>query len=203
LLSPLFDGVEAFAVLEQRVAALPSTRERGDAFEVFAEAYLATQRITETAEVWPFEAIPLRERKSLGLDTGRDMGVDGVYRTTSGEHRAYQVKFRAGRPKLTWEELSTFMGLSDRVGTRVLFTNCDLPPVCRATVKVEGSEHCPEPLTATRITPSCTNPSRPTAPTSARAPEAGCLSVTKAGEPERRTPSNPLTPIKPAPRASA
>jgi len=124
----IFDGLDTFAVLEARLAGLPSNQKRGDAFEVFAEAYLATQRITEADEVWPFNAIPLQEKQSLGLDTGRDMGVDGLYRTTSGEHRAYQVKFRSGRPRLAWEELSTFMGLSDGVPMRVLFTNCDALP---------------------------------------------------------------------------
>ena len=35
----LFDRLEGFADLEARIAALPTQQERGDAFEVFAEAY--------------------------------------------------------------------------------------------------------------------------------------------------------------------
>jgi hypothetical protein len=35
------------------------------------------------------------------------MGVDGVFQTRAEEFSAYQVKFRAGRPALTWAELST------------------------------------------------------------------------------------------------
>src|ERR1035438_2522261 len=45
---------------------------------------------------------------------------------------AYQVKFRTGRPALTWRELSTFIGLADspHIHSRVLLTNCDeLPAV--------------------------------------------------------------------------
>ena len=58
------------------------------------------------------------------------MGADGVYKTWAGQYNAYQSKFRTGRPALTWQELSTFMGLTDQVGERVLFTNCDdLSPV--------------------------------------------------------------------------
>jgi hypothetical protein len=58
------------------------------------------------------------------------MGADGVYKTWAGQYNAYQSKFRTGRPALTWQELSTFMGLTDQVGRRVLFTNCDdLSPV--------------------------------------------------------------------------
>ncbi|WP_170067314.1 DEAD/DEAH box helicase [Malikia spinosa] len=124
----LFDGLNAFSELETRLSALPTNKERGDAFEIFAEAYFATQKIALARDVWPFEAIPLVQRRSLSLDTGRDMGVDGLYETTDGELRAYQVKFRSRRPALTWDELSTFMGLTDQVSQRVLFTNCDTLP---------------------------------------------------------------------------
>jgi predicted helicase len=57
------------------------------------------------------------------------MGVDGVFETRLGRFNAYQVKFRTGRTSLTWQELSTFMGLSDQVSERVLFTNSDDLPV--------------------------------------------------------------------------
>ncbi|HQN45528.1 MAG TPA: Helicase associated domain protein [Rugosibacter sp.] len=124
----LFDNLITFADLEARLSALPTNKERGDAFEIFAEAYLATQKIALAQEVWPFEAIPLEQRRTLSLDTGRDMGVDGTYLTTDGELRAYQVKFRSNRPSLTWDELFTFMGLTDQVSQRVLFTNCAALP---------------------------------------------------------------------------
>lgn len=74
----LFDNLSSFANLEVRISALPGNKERGDAFEIFAEAYLATQKIALAQEVWPFEAIPLEQRQALSLDTGRDMGVDGT-----------------------------------------------------------------------------------------------------------------------------
>lgn len=128
LRSGIFDDLDSFPALESRLSALASNKERGDAFEVFAEAYLATQKIALASDVWPFEAIPQAKRQQLSLDTGRDMGVDGIYETTDGELRAYQVKFRSRRPALTWDELSTFMGLTDQVGQRVLFTNCDTLP---------------------------------------------------------------------------
>lgn len=128
LSASLFDGLNSFSDIEARISALPSNKERGDAFEIFAEAYLATQKIAQAQEVWPFEAIPLEQRKTLSLDTGRDMGVDGTYLTIDGELRAYQVKFRSNRPSLTWDELSTFMGLTDQVSQRVLFTNCEALP---------------------------------------------------------------------------
>ncbi len=53
------------------------------------------------------------------------MGVDGVFETAAEEATCYQVKFRTGRPSLTWTELSTFFGLSDVGCGRLVFTNCD------------------------------------------------------------------------------
>src|SRR5262245_38914388 len=105
----LFDGLEGFADLEARIAALPTGQDRGDAFEVFAEAYLTTQKIVEAEAVWPADQVPIAVLRACCLPL-HDMGADGVYKTWAGEHNAYQSKFRSGRPALTWQELSTFMG---------------------------------------------------------------------------------------------
>ena len=129
--SGLFAGVKSFEELEKRIAALPENKGKGDAFEVFAEAYLATQRKHEICEVWPLDAVPLDLLKKLKLPL-KDYGVDGVTLTMLGGHQVYQVKFRSGRTPLTWEELSTFMGLSDspEIQSKVVITNCDeLPAV--------------------------------------------------------------------------
>jgi len=125
-----FSGLSIFAELEQKIAALPDEKSRGDAFEVFAEAYLATQRKHDAAQVWPHCSVPLDILKTLGLSQ-QDQGVDGVLQTLLGQFNAYQVKFRTGRPALTWRELSTFIGLADgpRIHSRVLITNCDELPV--------------------------------------------------------------------------
>lgn len=127
----LFAGVTTFADFEARVAALADEQSRGDAFEVFAEAYLATQRKHDAANVWPLNSVPTQFLQTLGL-AAKDYGVDGVFKTLLGNFNAYQVKFRTNRPALTWRELSTFMGLADspQIRSRVLLTNCDeLPSV--------------------------------------------------------------------------
>jgi predicted helicase len=127
----LFAGLASFTELEQRIAALPDEKARGDAFEVFAEAYLATQRKHDADTVWPFASVPTGLLAALKLGT-QDYGIDGVLKTRLGQHSAYQVKFRTGRPALTWRELSTFMGLADspNIHSRILLTNCDeLPAV--------------------------------------------------------------------------
>jgi superfamily II DNA or RNA helicase len=144
LTSGLFDDLESFEGLESRISLLPTGKDRGDAFEVFAEAYVATQKICQALNVWPFESLPLVQRNALGLDTLVDMGVDGVYESHSGEFYAYQVKFRSNRSSLTWDELSTFMGLTDQCKWRVLITNCEsLPALMRdrnGFVAIRGSD---------------------------------------------------------------
>src|ERR1035437_4301970 len=127
----LFSGLTSFAELEQKIAALPDEQSRGAAFEVFAEAYLATQRKHDAAQVWPHGFVPLDILKNLGFSQ-QDQGVDGVLQTLLGQFNAYQIKFRTGRPSLTWRDLSTFIGLADspQIHSRVLLTNCDeLPAV--------------------------------------------------------------------------
>jgi hypothetical protein len=124
----LFEGLVGFTDLEARISQLP-VGDRGDAFEVFAEAHLATQKLVGAEEVWPADQVPISVLKAFRLPL-KDMGADGVYKTWAGQYNSYQSKFRTGRPALDWTELSTFMGLTDQVGERVLFTNCDdLSPV--------------------------------------------------------------------------
>jgi superfamily II DNA or RNA helicase len=120
----LFDGLTSFRELEGRISGLATKGERGDAFEVFAEAYLATVAVEKAKHVWPGGSVPQSLRKRLALTIG-DKGVDGIFETQLGEYHAYQAKFRTSRLSLTWNELSTFIGLADRVEQRVLFTNCD------------------------------------------------------------------------------
>ena len=129
--SGLFSGLSTFQQLEDRIAAFAEDWKRGAAFEVFAEAYLVTQRQHDAIKVWPFRAVPIQLLQRLSL-LGQDYGIDGVFETTLGHYNAYQVKFRSNRPALTWRELSTFIALADspRIRSRVLITNCDdLPRV--------------------------------------------------------------------------
>ncbi|MBE2179952.1 MAG: Helicase associated domain protein [Chthoniobacterales bacterium] len=120
----LMSGVQIFAELEERIAALPTEQARGAALEVFAEACLATQRIYQARDVWPGNSMPSSLRQQLRLPLA-DMGVDGVFVSSVEEPVCYQSKFRTGRPALTWTELSTFYGLADVGARRLVFTNCD------------------------------------------------------------------------------
>jgi predicted helicase len=86
----LFD-VASFNQLEDRIAALPNERIRGTAFEVLAEAWLVTQRLSQARNVWPADSVPSEVQSKLRLPL-KDMGVDGVFDTAPPNHIAEVVR---------------------------------------------------------------------------------------------------------------
>jgi integrase len=72
---------------------LPTERDRGDAFEAFAEAYIATQKLVGAEEVWPGNQVPIAVLQACSLPV-KDLGADGIYKTWAGQYNAYQSKFR-------------------------------------------------------------------------------------------------------------
>jgi predicted helicase len=119
-----FDDLSSFRVLEARLSALGDENSKvvGDAFEIFVEAYLATQPIAQCEEAWLVGQIPLQVRNDLILPHN-STGIDGVYRTKHNSLVPYQVKFRSKRAYLTFTELAGFIGVTDRAEERVIFTN--------------------------------------------------------------------------------
>jgi predicted helicase len=117
----IFDDLEAFSSLEERVNLLTEEKDRGDVFEIFIEGYLATQAITQHSQHWVVGKIPpsVREQHQLPSD---GTGIDGVYETADGTNVAYQVKYRQKR-HLTYGEVSSFLGITERFSERVIFTN--------------------------------------------------------------------------------
>ena len=77
--SDLFKEATSFRQFEARVERLETTKDRGDAFEVFAEAYISLTPHMQSIQIWPFESIPEPVARKLKLDTPRDMGVDGLH----------------------------------------------------------------------------------------------------------------------------
>ena len=118
-----FDGLNCFAELEERINLIPEEKDRGDVFEIFIEAYLATQAITQRTDHWVVGQIPLamRERFNLPSDS---TGIDGIYEAKGGTMVAYQVKYRKGR-NLTFAEVAPFLGLTEKFSDRVIFTNAE------------------------------------------------------------------------------
>ena len=78
----VFDSIKTFRDFEQRVSALfdTNTKTQGDAFEIFVEAYLATQPILQCQETWLVGDIPVDIREELNLPND-SKGIDGVYKT--------------------------------------------------------------------------------------------------------------------------
>ena len=122
----VFDSIKSFREFEGRVSKLfeINTKILGDAFEIFVEAYLATQPIMQCSETYLVSQLPLDVRNELNLPNNSS-GVDGVYKSNSGVLVPYQVKFRSNRPPLSLTEVATFLGLTERAKDRVLITNCD------------------------------------------------------------------------------
>jgi superfamily II DNA or RNA helicase len=120
----LYRDLRSFYELETRIAALPEELDRGDAFEVFTEAYLCTSRVFQVAELWPVGQVPLDVRRTLNLPADAK-GIDGVLRTKVGLDVPYQVKFRIGRPLLGVAEVAPFLGVTERAADRLLISNTD------------------------------------------------------------------------------
>ncbi|MDC0175566.1 Helicase associated domain protein [Planctomycetaceae bacterium] len=120
--SGLFRDIESFSELEERISELPTEIDRGAAFEVFAEAYLATQRRFQIKQIWSDRNIPRAAQKALKIPAN-DMGIDGVFQSRKAGYGAFQVKFRGKREGLTWTDLKGFFGLADRAHTKIVFTN--------------------------------------------------------------------------------
>jgi superfamily II DNA or RNA helicase len=122
----IFDSVKTFKEFEERVSLLfeSNTKEQGDAFEIFVEAFLLTQPITQCAETWLVGSIPVEVREELNLPND-SKGIDGVFKSTTDVLVPYQVKFRSNRPALGFNEVAPFLGITEKAVDRLLITNCD------------------------------------------------------------------------------
>jgi superfamily II DNA or RNA helicase len=120
----LFLNLKSFSELERRIEKLPTAKNKGDAFEVFAESYLNLFSLEKSKAIWVDKKIPPKIRTKLKLSP-KDAGVDGIIETISGRFRGYQVKFRSDRKQLTYTDTATFFGLTDCCDDRLLFTNSE------------------------------------------------------------------------------
>ena len=119
-----YDDLYSFSELERRIGALgdENTKIVGDAFEVFIEAYLATHQKMQAEAIWLVGQVPPDIRLRLNLPND-PKGIDGVFRTRTGRLVPYQVKFRSQRAYLTYTEIASFLGLTERATDRIVFTN--------------------------------------------------------------------------------
>ena len=100
------------AVLTKYKEIASSKREKGDFFERLMKAYLlkAPKYSTTIKEVWLWNDFPFK--KEFG--TGKDVGVDLVAKTHSGEYWAIQCKFYEDSTRISKEDVDTFLATSGR-----------------------------------------------------------------------------------------
>jgi predicted helicase len=98
----------------EALANAQSDKGKGDLFELLTKYYLLlhpTYR-TELSDVWLFSEVPQKVRAELNLPA-RDQGIDIIARTKTGAYWVVQSKYRANaKHSLTWNEISTFIGLT-------------------------------------------------------------------------------------------
>ena len=100
------------AVLAKYKEISSSKREKGDFFERLMKAYLlkAPKYSATIKEVWLWNDFPFK--KDFG--TGKDVGVDLVAKTYSGEYWAVQCKFYERTTRINKEDVDTFLATSGR-----------------------------------------------------------------------------------------
>jgi predicted helicase len=94
-------------------ARLCERKEKGDLFEALCFWFLKLNTLTHYDNVWHYSSCPINIKEKLKLPVN-DRGIDFVLQKDA-DYFAVQSKFRYsqfGRVKLTWEETSTFAGLT-------------------------------------------------------------------------------------------
>ena len=128
-LQQLIEGIKSWAELENRIAALPSEMERGEAFEEFCKPFFLLDAVFQFKEVYRQKEIPYSIKQRLGYQVNQDIGIDGLCVTLDDKIYAYQAKFRSNRSNTpTLRELSTFFTVSDRADWRITISNADRLP---------------------------------------------------------------------------
>jgi superfamily II DNA or RNA helicase len=119
----LFNKVNSYRDLEKRIEKLKDNQRRGDAFEVFVEAFLNTSDSFEAVKVYPSLAqTPAIIRDKLKVSK-KDKGIDGVFLTKDEKIIPYQVKFRTGREVVDYGEITKFIHQSTNADIRYLIGN--------------------------------------------------------------------------------
>lgn len=93
-------------------------KKKGDLWEVFCRDWL--QASDKYKNVWLFRdwIVYCSEKQcsSKGLKSKQDNGIDIIAETLDGMFVAIQCKYRKDKKKVTWNTLSTFIGLCERTG---------------------------------------------------------------------------------------
>jgi hypothetical protein len=122
----IFDGcVEAIEIEHGRpvtnlcdLKKREDKKKKGDLWEVFCRDWLEAS--DKYKNVWLFQDWVLycseKQISSRGLKSKQDNGIDLIVELTNGKYAAVQCKYRKDMKKVTWNTLSTFIGLCERTG---------------------------------------------------------------------------------------
>lgn len=93
-------------------------KKKGDLWELFCRDWLESS--DKYRNVWLFQdwIVYCSEKghSLMGLKTKQDNGIDIIAETLDGTFVAIQCKYRKDKKKVTWNTLSTFIGLCERTG---------------------------------------------------------------------------------------
>jgi len=123
VLKDLLKGVSSWQELKSRISELDVTeKERGDVFEEFAKAYFTLSKEHNFKSVYKLSEAPRNVLEDLNLYKRDILGVDGICIDHDGKTYAYQAKFRTGVKSLTKNDISMFLGYSEKADSKILIT---------------------------------------------------------------------------------
>lgn len=110
--------------LEKKIEALPTAPLRGDVFEQFIFAYLTLKKqFYQFSQVYRSTEIPRDLLEKYKIEK-KDSGVDGLVVFNDGKVAGYQVKFRTGRTKPSYDELAKFWVEAQHTDYNYTIANC-------------------------------------------------------------------------------
>ena len=130
MLKDLLVGVSSWDELKSRISKLDTTeKERGDVFEEFCKAYFKLSEERNFKDVFaPIKEAPRSILEKLNLHRRDVLGVDGICTDYEGKTYAYQAKFRTDVKILTKDDISMFLGYSEKADYKILITTTtDIP----------------------------------------------------------------------------
>ena len=121
----LKDKYTTWQQLEQKIESLPTAYEIGEVFEEFAWLFFKIQSTYyQVKDVWRVKEIPAKILSLLQIERS-DAGVDGLIQHVDGTFTGYQVKFRSGRQKPSYSELTKFWQEARHCDFHLTFANCN------------------------------------------------------------------------------
>jgi len=100
----LKEKYQNWSQLENKIENLPTSYEKGEVFEQFIFAYLSlNKQLYQIDEIFRASDIPSKYLEKYKIEK-KDSGIDGFLILNNKKAAAYQVKFRTGRKKPSYDE---------------------------------------------------------------------------------------------------